>query len=1106
MDKEKLIQKYLASELSSEESLRFEELISQDTAFSEEVDLRSIFYAERSLLLKKELNKALARSDQKYAIPFPVLPDQKKQASTRIKQNDSWYYTKRIAAILLLTFMLMGSYQYFSGEKADSGSSEGNIVNTDSSEPTVKHLSESTTSKGSVNKTPSKLHNQDEGQEFAESDPQSTQQKPKEPIKNSNIPPKNSLAHSYSMAEPSSKNGQFDPAYPSEDIVAASQIIEDSNKDTVSKEFAEADQKAATLSSNKTPYENSPGNENATESKPQEVTATKNELGLAFENDVSAPDNSRIPKSSKSDPASLEDFTAAYIDPADTSKTTDEATKSTNNQANEKSVASNKDPQPVLEEGDAWVEGMVMDMNNEPVPFLNVTTRTPDGAVVGGVTDLDGRYKIKIKEGDYELNYSYVGLENYSHILSLKSGDKRQVDVSMRAEESMLNSVVVTASRFKERLGKTACSMDVIRPTLIENSQSISIDQALAKVPGVQIVDGQTTIRGGTGFSYGVGSRTAFLVDDLSILTGDNGVVNFDFVPIDNIEQIEVIKGASSVLYGSAALNGIVNVRTAKPGIKPKTSIAVYRGLYDNPSGGNDTIINVRAARIDTITGARNWWKNELGEIPFETGIYANDSRKISKLDLVSSFHWHKSKSFRETEKSDWWRIHSNAQYRISNKMNAGLRLNFQKKKSTTFILWAGLGPEQWQSSDAIENPQNDITRFTIDPFFNYQSSNGWKHKFLSRIQMGNNSNQTKQSFNSIKYHYEYHIAKKFPALKLTSTAGIVSSQTFAEGSLYKGDEADEEAIVQRSTSNQALFLQFDKQFGERLNTNIGARWERNSMTGSQSEAKPIFRAGANYELAKNSSFLRASFGQGYRFPTIAEKYVLTDLGFLTVSGDPDLQSETGFSTEIGLKQKLPFSSWNAYADFSLFYNRYDEMIDFSFGGPNGNEAAFIALNTGATETRGAEISVTGKGQLFGQNTDLTAGYTYVDPRFVDWDSTQMVRSSSDQNVLKYRFRHNAKMDLQSYFSKFSVGLSAEYLSTMEAIDAAFLDFIPGIEKYQEMNQNGEFTMNARIEFTAFKTGSISVRMKNIFNNSYSVRPGLMEGPRFLQVRLSYQF
>jgi outer membrane cobalamin receptor len=93
-------------------------------------------------------------------------------------------------------------------------------------------------------------------------------------------------------------------------------------------------------------------------------------------------------------------------------------------------------------------------------------------------------------------------------------------------------------------------------------------------------MDEEPQISSGSGYSFGVGSRVAILIDDLPVMSGDIGKVEWSFIPMENIEQIEVIKGASSVLYGSSALSGAINVRTSYPKDKPLTKVVTYTGFH----------------------------------------------------------------------------------------------------------------------------------------------------------------------------------------------------------------------------------------------------------------------------------------------------------------------------------------------------------------------------------------------------------------------------------------------------------------------------------------------------------------------------------------------
>src|SRR5690606_29854386 len=108
---------------------------------------------------------------------------------------------------------------------------------------------------------------------------------------------------------------------------------------------------------------------------------------------------------------------------------------------------------------------------------------------------------------------------------------------------------VVSSSRYEQKLEEQVISLEVLKPSAITNKNATSVDAALESVPGVSIIDGDPQIRGGSGFTFGVGSRVAIVVDGIPLLSGDAGKPEWAYIPVENIEQIEIIKGASSVLY-----------------------------------------------------------------------------------------------------------------------------------------------------------------------------------------------------------------------------------------------------------------------------------------------------------------------------------------------------------------------------------------------------------------------------------------------------------------------------------------------------------------------------------------------------------------------------
>ena len=155
-----------------------------------------------------------------------------------------------------------------------------------------------------------------------------------------------------------------------------------------------------------------------------------------------------------------------------------------------------------------------------------------------------------------------------------KNKKTKKQDNKKKETAKELGLIVVSAGKFEQRIEDVTVSMNVIKPKLIEEKNTTTMEDIIDQSPSVNIIDGQANIRGGSGWSYGAGSRVAVLVDDLPMLTADAGDVKWSFLPVENVEQIEVLKGASSVLFGSSAMNGIINVRTAYPKDTPQTRIA----------------------------------------------------------------------------------------------------------------------------------------------------------------------------------------------------------------------------------------------------------------------------------------------------------------------------------------------------------------------------------------------------------------------------------------------------------------------------------------------------------------------------------------------------
>ena len=131
---------------------------------------------------------------------------------------------------------------------------------------------------------------------------------------------------------------------------------------------------------------------------------------------------------------------------------------------------------------------------------------------------------------------------------------------------------------------------------------------------------------------------------------------------------------------------------------------------------------------------------------------------------------------------------------------------------------------------------------------------------------------------------------------------------------------------------------------------------------------RPVFRAGVNYKL-KEGLNARASFGQGFRFPTITELYMRGDIGPVNLYNNPNLKPESGWTSEIGLKKVFKIDNFSGYIDLVGFVMEYNNMMEFTFGkfGPDTDELfgiGFKSLNVGKTRIPGIEFTLNGAGDI----------------------------------------------------------------------------------------------------------------------------------------------
>ncbi|MFT6002187.1 MAG: outer membrane cobalamin receptor [Flavobacteriales bacterium] len=765
--------------------------------------------------------------------------------------------------------------------------------------------------------------------------------------------------------------------------------------------------------------------------------------------------------------------------------------------------------------GTGVLKGTVVDAKTkEVIPFVYVTINQ-NGEIKGSAqSDTEGNYIINsIIPSEYSIEITAIGYRKYTKIRSLNSTRIIFQNIELIPKDVQLNEFIVAAKKYEQKIADETVSTLVIDNTLIKEKAATNVRDVITQVPGLHIQEEQISIRGGAGFSYGAGSRVLLLVDGIPMLSGDAGDIKWNYLPIENINQIEILKGASSVLYGSSALNGAINIRTEYPTGTPKTSINLITGMYGKPYGERDL----------------KWWDGYRGT----QGMNFFHARQVNKhFDLVVGGNFFNDQSFRIGESEKRGRMNINTRFLSKKKAGLyyGVNANGQLSDVNLFFVWkekdSVLTPSPGTSSISKNN------RFNVDPYIEYFTKKGDKHSLKTRWFNTDNNSQTDptQSSSSNLLFGDYQFKKKVDSsFKITS--GVTFIRTFVNSTLYSNHKS----------SNLAFYSQLDKMFFKKLNVSAGIRAESYSIDGNREKIRPIVRAGVNYQVAK-ATFLRSSFGQGYRFASIAEKYASTSLGTLKVFPNPSLQSESGWSAELGIKQGIKLWGWKGFIDVAGFVNEYQNMNEYTFGffdtttfaqKQSGSLAEFGASSRNVTKARiqGIDVSLVGKGEVRNTGITVLAGYTYMSPKAVNPDSLYLnsfssltsnytydrsldLNSDTVSDNLKYRFNHLLKFDIQWDVRDFSLGLSYRFNSFIHNIDESFNilglfsggTFLDGLEDYRDQNRRGTTVFDVRLSYQVNNLIKINGVVNNLMNIEYQTRPGWVMPPRNYVVQVNFSF
>lgn len=677
------------------------------------------------------------------------------------------------------------------------------------------------------------------------------------------------------------------------------------------------------------------------------------------------------------------------------------------------------------------VKGQIYDAKDKlTLPQAQVVLIGASGA--GAVADLDGNYTFSTDKPEFQLQFRYLGYEDQVLDVVFRPGeDVKVLNVGLSTHVNTLEAVHVQGTRLKRDGKASVQTMEVVGLQAISKNNVTTLDRALKGVAGLAIVDNEPQMRGGSGFSSGMGSRVMLLLDNMPMLRADAGRPTWNLVSMDDVEQIDVLKGAASVLYGSAAINGAINVHTKYASNDPVSTIKLYVGAYEKPDclyQTENVLYDNPLPPFNPIQESRQVKDCSWSEgLPVKGGISLTHSRKLAKWwDFSASVDYAYDDGYRlggAPQPSDKVehaesriRASMGNRFHLNDRWTLALNANFMYSDNVMYNFWANAIDGKYRPfghwADYVQDDAGNYMRengaykpipegtevapgrryarrreyqttlshfkdlvFLIDPHLKYVSPKGGVHELDNRFMYSDNNvvNISGQDAYSRSVYNAYRYRKTFRQVgNLALVAGIANQYTYSGGEVFSGDIANVGGEGSHEADNLAVFFSLKKPFleEENLNLEFGGRLEY-VFVDDWFETMPVFQLGLNYDILKTGTVLRISAGQGYRAATIGEKFITTRVGMYGFYPNPDLESEHSLNMELGLRQYFKSGIASGYLDVAGFHQFYWNYIEFFMGPWNADESAPLAERFGFEFFNTGRATISGVEASFATELDI---------------------------------------------------------------------------------------------------------------------------------------
>ena len=510
-----------------------------------------------------------------------------------------------------------------------------------------------------------------------------------------------------------------------------------------------------------------------------------------------------------------------------------------------------------------------------------------------------------------------------------------------------LKEVVISDTKFAQRKEKSGKIIEVISAKDLAQKTGQSLATVLSQVTGVEINGNQSANGKNLGYYIrgGKNRQVLILIDGIPVTDASGISLEYDLrlLPVEQVESIEVMKGAASTLYGTGAATGVINI-TLKKGSKKEIEGNAYLNIGSNNTSNDKKYngqdfnqgisVNGNYKKVNYFAGINSTETGNMSQIapPNESVTYEDD--RFSRQNAIAKF------GFKATEK-----------------LSLNFFGNYDRLKNGYDLTFDNTG----FNDTAINTTTSEQVRFGFSPKYQYSKGEFILNSGFNKIV------RDYTEFNSFSGSTDYSVYEsRNVVLDGVNKYNINKNFAVILGVNYQFNDMLSETpfgnIENQSTKfniidgYSTLVYHFD--FG--LNLNAGGRLNNHSAYGNNFVYN--FNPSYNFKTAFPLKLV-ASYSTAYITPSLYQLY--SEYGNANVTPEKNATAEVGFETQL-LSGKL---KWDAVA----FYRDQTNSIDF-FYNPATFESYYVNIN-GTNKAKGVETEMTY--ELTAQ-ISLNANYTFT--------------------------------------------------------------------------------------------------------------------------------